>query len=146
MDGTRFGVGVMVGLLLAVGVVAASGGLGSLSPYAAAPASYQTTTETATTETAYSVSGSSTGTPWGTLTPNSTSSITGNETNTVATSSNLYVQSLIGNLPSSRFAAVVTQSPTTNAILVVPVLLALLLGAVLFRASTRGRTSPNVED
>lgn len=152
MEGKRFGVGLVVGLLLAVGVVVASGGLGSLSS-AGSQALYPAASESATITVASTSSATSgTGTPHGSTTPNSSASLNSmNETYSVtsATTAPLTINSVpssIGYMPSSRLAAVGAQSPTVNALLAVPVVLALLLGLVLYRTAAKNRTAPKDEE
>ncbi|HKT21856.1 MAG TPA: hypothetical protein VJR06_04485 [Nitrososphaerales archaeon] len=139
MEGRQFGVGLAAGILLALTIVAASGGLG-LAQTVFAPSSAQETAATTTTwvTTVYSATTSA---PTGSVTygGNGTAvtpatTTTASATGTSAGSSNLLLGSIQAALPSTRYAAVASQSPASNAFLIVPVLLALILGAVLYRA------------
>ena len=148
MDGKRFGVGLAAGLIVGLAIVAASGGVGvapslfaALSPASKGVMSSTTTvaaTSTMSTSTApppdYGVNGGSGGVTSVTSTATSTSASTNGTQNSI--------QGSLVSL-SSGLSNISTQSPTSNAIIVVPVLVAFLLGAVLYRASNRGRVGPD---
>lgn len=143
MDGRRFGIGMVVGILLGLGVVAASGGLNSAAPLFAPHGTALFTAATTATTTAYnSVS---------TAPANGTEGYVSNvSTGTGAGLSPVTPQASMGSilnaLPSSNLAAFASQSPGSNAFLMVPVLLALALGAVVYRTSSRGGTASGKEE
>jgi len=51
------------------------------------------------------------------------------------------VGSIQGSLPSTRYSAIASQSPASNALLIVPVAVALLLGTFVYRLYARGKTA-----
>lgn len=148
MDGKRFGFGLAVGAMLAAGVVVVSGLLAT-TPMSFGPTlpSAQSATVTAETTVTYS---STTSTPTASVTYGMSNGTTA-ATNTVSGAQqalfNLQgIQSALAPLPSSRLAAVAAQDPASNVLLILPVLLALGLGGILYRASTRRRGTSGTED
>jgi hypothetical protein len=157
MDGKRFGVGLVAGLLLGLAIVTASGGLGSasvvfgpLSP--SHPGAAETATKTVTTKvlSATTLSTSSGGSPAYSVNPtNSTQGSVSNLPSSVSTStttsngqSDLTFGGSSAKSPSysSRIVSIAQQPLLSNAVIFVPVLVAFLLGAVLYRASRRNET------
>ena len=166
MEGKRFAVGLVAGLLVALGVVTAAGGLGTApasvlfgptsgsagvttagvaTTSATAP---QTMTVTATTEMSATSSSAAI--------PNATNSGSQTYTVSVTTSSvtsasspgtNNQNASTTAKSPnfSSQLDDISKQPPLSNALIFVPVLVAFLLGAVLYRASIRGGASSEEE-
>ena len=158
MDGKRFGVGLAAGLLLGLGIIVASGGLGSspaifgpaLNPSQAGASAATTsvnsaaTTLTLTATLSSSTSGSPaysvnhTNSTGGSLSniPSSVSSTTttGEKNLTAAQGSNGISPSY-----SSRIVSIGQQPLLSNAVIFVPVLVAFLLGAILYQASNRNR-------
>jgi hypothetical protein len=159
MEGKRFGVGLAAGLLLGLGIIAASGALGSspaifgpaLGPSQAGTRSLTTTVNTvATTATmtatlststsgspAYSVNHTNSTNGSGSLSniPSSVSSTTSQS------QKNITFGSSGAKSPSysSRIVSIAQQPLLSNAVIFVPVLVAFLLGAILYQASNRNR-------
>jgi hypothetical protein len=153
MRGRRFGMGLAVGVLFGVVVVAMSGGLGasliSFAPATNSSATSVTTTAATTTFTTESIGLVTT--PQGTTTQGSSGqNATLYVTSSVSTTTSPTVPSVYFNsisaLPSSRIAAVAVQNPASNAFLVVPVVVAFLLGAALYRTSTKGKVAGDKEE
>jgi hypothetical protein len=145
MHGRRFAIGLVVGVLLGVGVVIASGGLG-LSQTEFSPITVQGSVSTTITAATTANTASSTSLPPATTATQGATGPGGNYTleSTVGSPAAAHpvlfgLNSVLSSLPSSKFAAVAAQSPAANAFLVVPILLALVLGVLLYRASTGGR-------
>lgn len=145
MDGRRFGIGLAVGVLLGIGVVAASGVLGaSQVPFLPSSASYTTKIDTVTTTSATASATSAQTGAGDSGTPGTTNgSSTAAETTTSGTSSLSFPSA---NPPSSRFASVASQPLAIDGLLLVPILVAFLLGAAAFKASARGRTVSEKEE
>jgi hypothetical protein len=164
MEGNRFGLGLIVGLLVALAVVAATGGFGSLSGTAslspAGRANVQSTVLSAVTTATESMSSTSS-LRAATTSGSSSFSIPENGTYGVAatstsvsrsTSSGAPLASITGSVGtsvpgptySSRVEKIAQQPPLSNAVILVPVLVAFLLGAFLYRLSIRDREPPGV--
>jgi hypothetical protein len=154
MEGKRFGVGLAAGILLGLAIIAGSGAIsspvgvfGSLSnSLNSAPATTFTAAMTTTTETQTQTSSSSTSPAFagGAVPPPTTGNKTAATTTTASTSQNLpATQAGSSATPrlafSSRVSSITSQPLLSNAVLIVPILLAFLFGAVLYRASIRGR-------
>jgi hypothetical protein len=149
MRGKRFGMGLAAGVLLGVVVVAMSGGLGaSQIPYAPAALNSATSEATATSTTTYSAESTVPATTsQGTSGQNSTLVFsTSVSTITSSTVPSFSAFNAISGLPSSKIAAVAVQNPASNAFLVVPVVVAFLLGAALYRASVKGKGADDKEE
>ena len=142
MDGMKFGFGLAAGLLIGLAVVASSGGLTAVAGVftSASPAS-QSLASSSTSSQSESQSTSASYNP-------ATSNLT-NSAGTTATSSASSASVSAGpaapvlewgplNLPSSSIASIPKQPPASNAILLVPILAALLVGAARYRASRQG--------
>jgi hypothetical protein len=155
MEGKRFAVGLFAGLLLGVAIITASGGLVTLSS-GAAPASKNAqgssalTTTTLVTETATVAQTVSTSSvpAYFNLGNKSLSSTT----TTPATPGSASLNSSLSNLNgvstsstpaySSRVQSIPHQPLLTDTVVFVPVFVAFLLGALLYRAS-RGKEQPS---
>ena len=160
MDGKRFGVGLAAGILVGLAVITASGGLGAgLAEFAPAgslnyAAVVTTTTAPGSTVTTSAPTQSTNGsTPLTASLSNSTKtaatfSTTSAPSSAVSTTP-LYIlanlTSLAPTIPSSRLSSVATQPFSSNAIIFIPVLVAFLLGALLFRASVSGKAESSEE-
>ena len=148
MESRRFGAGLVAGILVGVAVVALAGGLGStlstLSLTFAAPR----ITETTTAATATTTSGTSVLYVVTAGTSSQSKSAASNYTNLSSSSSSFSFTGVSGGLssllPSSQLAAVATQGPVANAILSVPVIIALALGGLLYRVASK--RSPVAKD
>ena len=138
MDGRRFGVALALGVLLAMVVVAASGALGPSMSFEHAPASSTAATSTAATVTYTTVSsapvGGSTGGANGSQSPGTTTDFSPTYQPVAGGFS-----SILNLMPSPRFAALGSQSPGSNALLIVPLVVALVLGGALYRMSSKGK-------
>jgi len=151
MEGKRFAVGLFAGLLLGVAIITASGGLVTLSPGTSPAAkntqegSVLTTTALATETTTTLQSGiTSTGVPSYVAAGNK--SLTSTTTTPAAPGSNSVNGVQAGTTSTSATPAYpsrvqsITQQPLlTDSVVFVPVLVAFLLGALLYRASSRGK-------
>ena len=144
MDGKRFGVGLVAGLLLGLVIVAASSGLsfGLFGSFSAA--SYPTGGQVN-----YSITTAATSTTTAQLapsTPRSSSNSTGSLVTSVSsTTSGGPWSNIIASLStppgpaySSRVVSIARQPLSANIVIFIPVLLAILLGAVLYVGSRRG--------
>ena len=160
MDGKRFGVGLAAGLLVALAIVGASGvGGGSLSasltkggaPYSPPGTTTGSTTTSASTtaalvanETSNASSGShavsSTTVPQSGNT-NASAVVTAITTTSISSSTQQvnYFGPASQNASPSRLASIAVQPALSTAFVAVPVLVALLLGAVLYRVSVKAR-------
>lgn len=155
MEGKRFAAGILGGLLLAVAVIASQGvapGLyGTFSPLAGpgnqADRGGATNMSTTTTMITYTTSATST---YGTSnqtqqTPSNPPSSTTTSTLSSSTSNPdqpaggivYYVNNLANQASASKLSNFGEQSATTNVIVLVPVLVAFLLGAVIYRLSRK---------
>ncbi len=162
MDGKRFGVGIAAGLLFGLAIISASGNLGAVlgspsvffGPAQSGGTVHNTATNTATlTQTVTTAASTSTsGTPLYVTSGNTTDNMSGGTTTASSAATNAVsdlksLQAAISGLtpPSdaSRFDSISQQSPLTNAVVLVPLLVALLLGAVLYRKSNRNREKPS---
>lgn len=155
MDGKRFGVGIAAGLLVGLAVIAASGGLAAVSGSVLSPpglfssAGVATTTATSTaTQSQTSAIARSTTTnsqpiyDMGGNTTNSLSSGSATETTTGGASLDTIkglVSSVTSPSYSSHIASIAQQPPLSNAVIFVPVIVAFLLGAILYRTSSRSK-------
>ena len=170
MEGKRFGVGLAAGLLLALALVAVSGGLGSASLPVFGPAPAASTTTAATTTVTMSVTTTSTatyalsstttslGTPLGSLSGNVTSPRQVATTTTTSPNPSQAAQTAANNanngatystiFPSgaknpTHIASIAQQPLTSNAVIVAPVLAAFLLGAFLYRVVVQEKERPD---
>jgi hypothetical protein len=146
MDGAKFGVGLIAGLLVGLAVVGAAGRLGVV-PGAYAPAATNlVSNRSSSTVTASTVSSASSvfQSASQSTTSGNTNPLPGNETKSTESSSTTSpgAQGLIfdfsaAGLPaaSSRLGSIAQQPLSSDAIVLAPVLVALLLGAILYRAS-----------
>lgn len=155
MDGKRFGVGVVAGLLVALAIVTASSGLGSfsgtfnllaqVSPQAGGPL----TTTTASNYSVTTIATIQTSTTSGSGPVLSSLNSTKSAFTTSTTNSNPYtLGSAAGGLTpifSSRVDSIARQPLVSNAIILVPVLAAFIFGAVFYFASVRGRDHSSEE-
>jgi len=189
MEGKRFGIGLAAGLLLALLVVSASGGLGSVTgTFLPAPAGNSeglAATSTASFTVSLTTSSVSSATPTSTqssvfyeTTTQSASNTLGTVAATVsgATSSASASTSTISSAPtassssttsqsipqsmqnggtgnasantpgySSNIYSIAHQPAVSDAVIFIPVLVAFLLGAVLYRFSIREKEAPGTE-
>jgi len=146
MDGKRFGVGLAAGLLLGLAVVVASAGFGTGSLYgslsssgrysAATSTVSSTLTEAATTTTAQPSY------PNGGIVPPTGKNVTEGVVTTMTEALNTFGNSsnsagLASSLSSlsSNVATIPHQPLLSNAVVFIPVFVAFLLGAVLYRVS-----------
>ena len=149
MDGKRFGVGLVAGLLLGLVIVAASSGLsfGLFGSFSAA--SYPTGGQVNYSMTTAATSTAATSTTTAQLapsTPRSSSNSTGSLVTSVSsTTSGGPWSNIIASLStppgpaySSRVVSIARQPLSANIVIFIPVLLAILLGAVLYVGSRRG--------
>ena len=153
MEGRRFGIGIAAGLLLGFAVLTASGGLAAFSSgtspasssFNGPPAATTTASQAVTTATlpktatstggqpAYAGGSSVTTTSTSPLSPSSSGS---DERGLASTTTPVY---------SSRVQSIAHQPVLTDALVFVPALLALVLGAVIYKASVRSRQSVGEE-
>lgn len=157
----RVGIGLAAGLLVGLAIITAAGGLGStgLVPDFGTFAAVQASTSTITTSTQSTMTGSiqsftttapyPTGSGNGTQVVTSTASVTGGPAVSTSTStasstpptaalSPAYNQVMV---PSSRFSSIAQQPVYSNVILVIPLLVAFLLGALIYQRSIRGKNA-----
>lgn len=153
MQGKRFGTGLLAGVLLGLLVVAASTGTfvaglsGSLSSAPGQPVANASSTIAKAVTTATTSSATQTGQPPPQSGLNSTSGAVSNLSTTTNPTSMLFAASGVSTHGfSSQLASLAQQPLLTNAIIFVPVLVAFLLGAVLYVASTRGRADGRREE
>lgn len=152
MNGKRFGIGLVAGILVGLAVVAASGGLGAsvplLSPRSGPATATGNTVETSTTtsvhySTTISYSSASTGTgPTLTVTGTSSSSakdVIGNATSSSSSAPPVEFSASGVTFPSAAISSISAQDVTSNAFLVVPIVVALIVGAALYRSAARRR-------
>ena len=161
MEGKRFGFGLLAGLFVALVVVGVTGGFGSLSTTGSfSPAAYNVASSTVqsavstVTETMISTSTvppATTGSSSYPVPPNGTSGLAAVSTTVASsTSSGAPHGSLSGttgvSVPgptySSRVESMAQQPFLSNAVILVPVLVAFLLAAFLYRLSVRNREQP----
>ncbi len=144
MDGRRFGIGAAAGLLLALAIVASYGVVSpSASPFSPAqgrnvPAASVTTT--ATTWPYFWTTGPSATTSQGNL-----SSLNGNigPTNPDTTAAS---NSQSGGLVFSSSLATANQQPSlSRALMLAPIVVASLLGVLLYRASARSSSDQETD-
>jgi hypothetical protein len=157
MDGKRFGIGLAAGLLLGLAIVTASGGLGSaaviwgpsLSSSQAGQFTATTTTNAATTIvtlTSSQSSSTSSQSAKSVYPTNSTDGSVNNIPSTISTTTSQGQSDLTAGSSakppsySSRIVSISQQPLLSNTVIFVPVLLAFLLGAVLYRASNRSKS------
>ncbi len=155
MSGMRFGVGIAAGLLLGLAIITASAGV-TLGPFAslspAAPTqgtsfgAVTTYTSTAAgTSTTTAVQSSSTGAPPALVTSPTNSSLssavssTTNPTDQKATNAGTFGSAPSANSYSSKLSNLAQQPMLSDAIVFLPVLVAFIVGAILYRASSRNR-------
>jgi hypothetical protein len=141
MEGKRFGVGLVAGLLFALVIVTASSGftfglIGSPfpSPYGGTASSLKSASTSTTATTSQPAS------PPTQSTQNATFAGSGHSTTTTTTSSSPAAADLgpaNGAKLSSHVDNIAQQPILTNAIIFLPVLFAFLLGAVIYRASIK---------
>jgi hypothetical protein len=141
MEGKRFGVGLVAGLLLGLVIVTASSGFtfglnGNplSSPYGGSGSDLKSAQTSTTTTPGQSVSP-----PAQNSTVASVSGAGHTTTSTTSGSSPATYDKSANSAPgfSSHVGSIAQQPVLTNAIIFLPVLFAFLLGAVLYRASTR---------
>ena len=147
MDGKRFGVGLVAGLLLGVAIVAASSGLPTGSLYGSfGPAGQYSVATSATSTSAVTATNSATSTYpiGGTILPPGM-----NTTKGISTTTSTPVEAVNGGNSSTTFASLASslsslssdvdsmphQPLVSNAVVFIPIFVAFLLGAVLYRAS-----------
>ncbi len=158
MEGKRFAVGLAAGLLVALGVVTGAGSLGAapasvlFGPTSGSAAVTPAGVATASATTAMSATSSSAALPNATNSGSQTytTSVNTNSTFSVTSSSpgtNDQNTGTAAKSPtfSSQLVDISNQPPLSNALILVPVLVAFLLGVVLYRASIRDRTSSEEE-
>jgi len=179
MEGKRFGVGLAAGLMVALALIAVSGGLGSTpvtvfneakgsaSPAASTTVTSATMTLSSTTNlpnVTYTTSGVPTTTGSGenlntnetfgsaTVTTSEGASSTSQPSESAATNAASSVGGLIFNFNSlsganlpSRLGTIAQQPATSNAEIFAPVLVAFLLGALLYRAAAPERERTDAE-
>ena len=140
MDARRFGVGLVAGLLAAFALIAVSGGFSSSIFTPLAPSSSRglaSQTQTAVTSTIATQSGTTA--PYSSITTgNGINSVSG--TGSSAGQNATFLANLVSlpaKVPSANVNNILRQPPLSNAILFVPVLMALLLGALFYRATRR---------
>jgi hypothetical protein len=170
MEGIRFGIGLAAGLLVALVVVTVAGGLGvapASVPFASKGIASTTPAQTSTTATltatavvtieASSTSSSrSSATSGGSIpyavSENATLTTSGSSTSRISSSTTTpsltngtgaLSSSVTGPSYSSAIDNIARQPLLSNAVIFVPVLLAFLLGAFLYRVSIRDRERPN---
>jgi hypothetical protein len=160
MDGKRFGIGLAAGLLLGLAIITLSGGLGSapvvfgpLNPSQAGAAVTATKSMTTTVTVTPTLSGSISSSTAKSANPaNSTAGSVSNLPSSASTTgtttsspgqSDLTAQGSKEKSPSysSRIVSITQQPFLSNAVILVPVILAFLLGAVLYRTSMRSKTN-----
>lgn len=141
MEGIRFGAGLVAGLLLGVVIVTASSGFmfglngsslfspfgGAASSVKSAPTSTISTTSPPASQPSQSASNSTLNGPGHTTTT----------TNTGSSPAAADMSSANGPKFSSHVDSIAQQPILTNALIFLPVMFAFLLGAVLYRASTK---------
>jgi hypothetical protein len=145
MEGKRFGAGLVAGILLGLVIVTASSGLApglNGSPFSSTFGGSDLAKSATTSTTATS---SQTGSPPSQNSLNSTLSSVGRSTTTtssitspVPTSAD-HADSTTPPQFSSRVGSIAQQPILTNAFIFLPVLVALLLGAILYRVSLKRR-------
>jgi hypothetical protein len=143
MEGKRFGFGLAAGLLLGLAVIVASAGFGTGSLYgtfgslsssqspatAVTTASSTTVTQVATTSAQPNTTGSGNST-----TPPQSIVTTTQGSNTFGNSAGNAVNKGLSSL-SSNVNSISNQPLVSNAVIFVPVFVAFLLGAAIYRAS-----------
>ncbi|MDA4127416.1 MAG: hypothetical protein OK452_09510 [Thaumarchaeota archaeon] len=147
MEGKRFGAGLAAGLLLGLVIVTASSGFsfglyGSFTSSPAGLASDTTVAKSTLSTTTQPIS------PASQNTSNSTANLSGRlTTNTTTGSPPLGATFASSTTPvfSSHVANIAQQPILTNAVIFLPILVAFLLGAVLYRASTKRRADVTAE-
>lgn len=158
MDGKRFAIGLIAGLLVGLAIVTAAGGLGSPLYAPLLPSAYVTNggevtvpQTTTTNSVAFTVSSSTSksNATFGSTVPiqgslNSSSGSVSSSTTSPDLAALKAMNSAVTPL-SSQLASIPQQPPLSNAIILVPVLLAFLLGTVLYRASAHDREETSKE-
>ena len=149
MEGKRFGIGLVAGLLLGIGIIAASGGLGALSagtPFSSSgpQGGLNLTTSTVATTVSRTGTTTSTGQPGYVAVGNLSSAVTSTTAATPGSTPQTNLKGLTtsgSTTPSyaSNVQNIAHQPLSTDAVVFVPVLLAFLLGAVLYRTSNRNQ-------
>lgn len=143
MRKVRFSSGLAAGALVALAVVAASGGMSYLGVgFVSASPAHQTNPyssltsaeELTTTAASYTVTGNQTLSAGGTSTQTSASTSLSSEPSVSASQGASF-------LPSPDLQTLPKQPPLSDAFLLVPILVAFLIGAALYRAS-KERTEP----
>ncbi len=165
MEGRRFTVGLVAGLLVALGVVTAAGSFGTspasvlfgptsggaavTSPEMATTTATASVTMGVTATTVMSATSSSAAVPNATNSSSQTYvvSVTTGATSTSSPATNGQSADTTARTPSfsSQLVNISKQPPLSNALILLPLLVAFLLGAVLYRASVRGRASSEEE-
>jgi hypothetical protein len=144
MNRKKFGVGFVAGLLVALGVVATSGasGGGVLFPgfTAAVPASNSATTSqtmvSTTTASATATQSTSTYFPL-TVNYSSTASSVSGTTSSVGTKSIGNMTAGLLSVPSDSIGAISSEPSTSWALLLLPILVAVLLASVFYQRARR---------
>ena len=143
MDGKRFGSGIIAGLLLGLFVISATSGFTfglfgtfSASSYPNGGMVAQTTTATSTaSQMVPSQQGNASNSTLNLATSvSATTSGSGSAPKSLAPAT--------GVIFSSDLDSIAQQSPTANVFLLVPVLVAFLLGAAIYLISRRGKEGP----
>ena len=146
MHGKRFGVGLLGGLLLGLVVVASAGftNLGSFATLSPASGSYEVgrAVTTATTTSASSSTNASAGSVAVPPVASTSSSTSTAATNSSQGSTLNFAQAGIGQ-KNSNLDNIPSQPLLVNGIVFLPVLVAFLLGAILYRTSKRGVPEQN---
>ena len=154
MEGKRFGIGLAAGLLVGLAIVTAAGGLSS-PPSWAGPLLSNSQGAVSTTYSAKMMATTSTTATSRTSTTPSLPANVGSANSTQTTNSQTSISVTTASVPpaptsnqgstnsaspafSSRFSAISQQPTILNALILMPVLAAFLLGAILYRVSSRG--------
>jgi hypothetical protein len=154
MSGKRFGIGLVAGLLLGLVVVGASTGFGftygAFGSFTAAPVSSITSQTTQSTYPKAAATNTTTTMVTSTVpTFGSSNSSVLAVTSTTSTANLTAAQALVPShhVPSysSRINNIAGQPVLTNAVVLLPVVVAILLGAMLYAASSRSRAKESPE-
>ncbi len=159
MEGRRFGFGLAAGLLFALAIVSAAGGFGasyswtgSLSPVhqSASPATTTTFGAATTTATAvmstttgppiYDVSGNTNGTSNAPQSGGSTTTTTSGTSTVPQKDLQAFAAVLTPLSGASRVNSIARQPALSSAFLLIPILVAFLIGALAYRVSNRSNS------
>ena len=153
MEGKRFGFGLVAGVLLGLGVIVASAGLGAGSIYGSLGAEGQFSAVTTATSSTVSTMATTTGQssyPTGGIVPPPVEGVTQSGATTTTQGSMVFgnssgnsanLQNSLSSL-SSNVNSLPHQPLLSSAVIFIPVFVAFLLGAALYRASRQ----PNEEE